>query len=136
MKPLRLPAALGLLLALAGCQTLMSGLNPEIGSYGGPQIGVDLQGVSGKVDFDCASGTIDEPVFLAKDSGAFSVKGTYRTGQAGPIKVGQIFTSQPATYAGTIVEEDMTMAVTLEDGSTLGPYTLRRGAPPQLIRCL
>jgi hypothetical protein len=93
-----------------------------------------LEGGSGTVDFDCASGTIDEAVFPG-EGGVFSVKGTYRTGQSGPIKVGQIFRSQPATYAGTITKEDMTLSVSLDDGTEVGPFTLREGAPPQLNRC-
>lgn len=132
---LRRFALLALSLALAACETLAPDLKPEYGHFGGPQIGIVLEGGSGKAEFDCASGTIDEPIFHAKE-GVFSVKGTYRTGQSGPIKVGQIFRSQPATYAGSLVKDDMTMTVTLEDGDVLGPFTLRRGAPPELNRCL
>jgi hypothetical protein len=130
----RLLALLGMPVALAACETLAPDLKPEYGHFGGPQIGIILEGGSGKAEFDCASGTIDEPIFHAKE-GVFSVKGTYRTGQSGPIKVGQIFRAQPATYAGSLVKDDMTMTVTLEDGDVLGPFTLRRGAPPELNRC-
>ena len=70
------------------------------------------------VDFDCASGTIDEAIFPG-EGGVFSVKGTYRTGQSGPIKVGQIFRSQAATYAGTIAKEDMTLSVSLSAADPL-----------------
>jgi hypothetical protein len=112
----------------------MPGLKPISGAWGGPQIGVLLEGGPGTVHFDCASGTIDEPIFPG-EGGAFSVKGTYRTGQSGPIKVGQVFRSQPATYAGTIVKDDMTLSITLEDGTEVGPFTLKQGVPPQLNRC-
>jgi hypothetical protein len=121
-------------LVLAGCETIMPGLQPKSGAWGGPNIGLVLEGGSGKVDFDCASGTIDEAVFPG-EGGAFSVKGTYRSGQSGPIRVGQIFRSEPATYAGTITKEDMTLSVSLEDGTEVGPFTLKEGAPPQLNRC-
>jgi hypothetical protein len=121
-------------LVLTGCETIMPGLQPKSGAWGGPNIGLVLDGGSGTVDFDCASGTIDEAVFPG-EGGVFSVKGTYRTGQSGPIKVGQIFRSQPATYAGTIAKEDMTLSVSLEDGTEVGPFTLKQGAPPQLNRC-
>jgi hypothetical protein len=121
-------------LVLTGCETIMPGLRPKSGSWGGPNIGVVLDGGSGTVDFDCASGTIDDAIFPG-EGGVFSVKGTYRTGQSGPIKVGQIFRSQAATYAGTITKEDMTLSVSLEDGTEVGPFTLKEGAPPQLNRC-
>lgn len=120
--------------ALAACDTMVPDLKPINGPFGGPQIGVVLESGTGTVDFGCASGTIDGPIFPG-EGGIFSVKGTYRTGQSGPIKVGQIFRSQEATYAGTIVKDDMTLAVTLEDGTELGPFTLKLGAPPQVQRC-
>ncbi|MCH8616558.1 hypothetical protein LZ016_10660 [Sphingomonas sp. SM33] len=127
-------ALVALPLALAACDTIAPDLKPAYGHFGGPQVGVVLEGGSGKVDFDCASGTVDEPIFDAKE-GVFSVKGTYRTGHSGQIKVGQIFRSQPATYSGTLVKDDMMLTVTLEDGEVLGPYKLQRGVPPQLTRC-
>ncbi|QNP43943.1 hypothetical protein H9L15_04850 [Sphingomonas daechungensis] len=112
------------------------GAGPEAcrGSFGGPQIGVVLESGAGTVDFGCATGTIDEPIFPGKD-GLFSVKGTYRTGQSGPIKVGQIFKSQEAVYSGTIVKDAMTLSVKLEDETELGPFTLTLGAPAQVVRC-
>ena len=121
-------------LALTACETIMPGLTPKSGAWGGSGIGLVLDGGSGTVDFDCASGTIDEAVFPG-EGGVFSVKGTYRTGQSGPIKVGQIFRSQPAIYAGTIVKEGMNLSISLEDGTEVGPFTLRESAPPQLNRC-
>lgn len=128
-------ALLALAVSLSACKTLMPDVRPESGVWGGPEIGVTLEGGQGTVEFDCASGTIDGPVFPGK-GGIFSVKGTHRTGQSGPIKVGQIFRSQTATYAGTLLKDDMTLSVALEDGSNLGPFTLRRGAPAQLTPCL
>jgi hypothetical protein len=109
--------------------------------WGGAHAGAVFQGGLADVQFDCASGTIDDPVYPAPD-GSFSVKGTYRTGAAGPVKVGQFFKSQDAMFSGQVakaVEKKapriMTMHVTLEDGTTLGPFTLTEGAPPQLTHC-
>ncbi len=133
MRKHRLAVAV-IALALTACDTMVPGLKPASGSFGGPQIGVLLETGAGTVDFGCASGTIDEPIFPGK-GGVFSVKGTYRTGQSGPIKVGQIFRSQEATYAGSIVKDDMALSVKLEDGTDLGPFTLKLGAPPLIERC-
>jgi hypothetical protein len=122
------------LLALAGCAALGQGPTTLSGVWGGAGIGLNLEGGLGTVEYDCASGTIDQPIPSA--GGPFSVSGTHRTGQGGPIRVGQIFTSQRATYSGTAVKGDMTLTVKLEDGSELGPFTLKQGAPPQITRCL
>ena len=122
------------LLALAGCATLGQGPTTLSGQWGGPGIGLVLEGGLGTVEFDCASGTIDKTIPSAE--GPFSAPGTYRTGQAGPIRVGQIFNSQRATYSGSTTKTDMTLLVKLEDGTELGPDTLKQGRPGQINRCL
>src|SRR5215218_1285335 len=99
-------------LALAGCAAIDAPTTLS-GQWGGPGIELVLEGGLGTVEFDCASGTIDKTIPFAE--GPFSVPGTYRTGQAGPIRVGQIFNSQRATYSGTNTKTDMTLLVKLED---------------------
>ena len=123
------------LMSVAACSTVDAKPAYLIGSWGGPHAGASFNGGLGDVQFDCASGSIDTQVFPAKD-GSFEAKGTYREGSPGPVRVGQIFRSQPATYSGTVVEGVMTLDVVLEDGSTVGPYTLTMGEQPQLTRCL
>jgi hypothetical protein len=121
---------------LALCATpVQAGTANLSGAWGGPHAAMVFQGGIADVQFDCASGTIDVPVYPAKD-GAFSARGTYRPGTPGPVRVGQVFRSQPATYSGKWTKEAMTLTVTLEDGTTIGPFTLARGAPPLLTRCL
>lgn len=132
---MRAPVLAGLAaVLLAGCETLPGEPVTLSGPWGGEHIGLVLEGAIGTIEYDCASGTIDE-VLLARD-GPFTAKGTHRTGQGGPVRVGQIFRSQRATYSGTVEKDRMTLNVRLEDGSALGPFTLVRGAPPQLTRCL
>ena len=74
------------------------------------------------------------PVLPAKD-GAFSARGTVRAGAPGPVRVGQIFRSEHATYEGHVVKQVMTLTVTLESGSAAGPFTLVEGAAPDLTHC-
>jgi hypothetical protein len=127
---------------LSACATPGNVSNHLIGIWGGPHAGLALQGGLGDVQFDCASGTIDDPVYPAPD-GTFSAKGTYRTGAPGPVKVGQFFKSQGAVYSGQIAKaaakgapQVMTLSIALEDGTALGPFTLTEGTPPQVTRCL
>ena len=122
-------------LLLAACSTLDDKPDYLIGTWGGPHIGVTFEGGLANVELDCASGTIDRPVYPVK-TGEFSAKGSIRTGTGGPVRVGQIFKSQPATYSGTVVKDMMTLRIELEDGHAAGPFTLMRGAEPQLTRCL
>ena len=106
-----------------------------VGVWGGQHVGVAFQGGLAEVRFDCAAGSIDEPVYPAKD-GSFTARGTFRAGASGPVKVGQIFRSQSATYSGKVQKHVMTLSVELEDGTSSGPFTLNESAPPQLTRCL
>jgi hypothetical protein len=121
-------------LATGGCETLENKPTHIGGLWGGPHAGIIFQGGLAEVQFDCAAGTIDDPV-PARD-GPFAVKGSYRAGASGPVRVGQIFRSQRATYSGTIAKTVMTMNVLLEDNTTIGPFTLTENQPPQLNRCL
>ena len=126
---------------VSGCNTLQGKPDHVFGIWGGPHAGLDFIGGLAEAQFDCASGTIDDPVYPTPD-GLFSVKGTYRTGASGPVKVGQYFKSQGAKYVGQIAkstEKDgprvLTLTVALEDGTSVGPFKLSEGAPPQLTRC-
>jgi hypothetical protein len=125
-----------LVVVLVFGSTALPAKSPNLaGGWAGPHAAIVFQGGLADVQFDCASGTIDVPVFAAKD-GAFSARGTYRAGKPGPVRVGQIFRSEPANYSGKLGKDVMTLIVTLEDGTALGPFTLTQGAAPQLTRCL
>lgn len=126
-----LAAALG----LSGCAMLPQPPTHLSGQWGGPHISLLLQGGLGSIEYDCASGTIDTPMIPAPD-GRFTATGTHRPGQGGPVRVGQIFTSHRATYSGRVEKDRMTLSGRLEDGTVLGPFTLTRGAPGELLRCL
>jgi hypothetical protein len=128
--------------ALSACATLEGKPQHVIGLWGGPHAGANFSGGLADLQFDCASGTIDDPIMIT-DVGPFSVKGTFRTGASGPIKVGQFFKSQDALFSGEIARgaakdspRVMTLSVALDDGTALGPFTLTEGAPPQITRCL
>lgn len=123
------------LLGLAGCSTMRPGPSALSGEWGGPHVGLVLEGGLGAVTYDCASGTIDSPIVPGPD-GRFAVTGTHRTGQGGPIRVGQMFRAYPARYAGTVIKDEMTLTVVIENSTVIGPYTLKQGVPPQLTRCL
>jgi hypothetical protein len=123
------------LLLTAGCETAEYKPPYLVGAWGGPHAAAAFNGGLGDVQFDCASGSIDKQIIPAKD-GSFQAKGTYREGAPGPVRVGQIFRSQLATYSGTVVEGVMTLNVALDDGTMVGPFTLTMGAPAQITRCL
>jgi len=126
---------LSALAAVSWAGTAFASSSFLIGTWGGEHAGIAFQGGLAEVKFDCAAGSIDEPVYPAKD-GTFAARGTFRAGATGPVKIGQIFHSQPATYSGKVQKHVMTLSIELEDGTSTGPFTLNESAPPQLTRCL
>ncbi|HEY1142840.1 MAG TPA: hypothetical protein VGE68_02275 [Sphingomicrobium sp.] len=118
--------------ALSGCVALDAGPIALVGSWGGPHIGLELDGGLGAVQFECATGTIDQPIVSGRP---FSIQGTYRPGQIGPVRVGQVFTEKRATYSGTATKTDINMTVKVEDGEVLGPFDLKLGTPAQIAQC-
>ena len=104
------------------------------GDWGGPRIGLRLDPSGGTIEYDCAAGTI-EPVVPGPD-GRFIVSGTHVTGFGGPERVGQVRPTYSASFQGTVRGNRMVLRGQVENGVELGPFTLRRGAEPGLLRCL
>lgn len=117
---------------IAGCAALPEKPVFLTGQWGGPGADLLIEGGLATVRYDCASGSIDSNLSA---TGAFSAPGSYRAGQPGPIRVGQIFTSVRATYSGSVDKDVMTLTARLEDGTVIGPHRLTQGQPGQLAGC-
>ena len=127
-------AAIALLVAVACTGPLSS--TDLLGEWGGEHIGLTVIAAGATLEYDCASGTIDEP--LNPDaSGRFEARGTFVPGKGGPAIEGEEPVAYPALHQGTTDGETMTLHVTrLDTGESLGTFVLARGAPPRVFRCL
>jgi hypothetical protein len=106
------------------------------GSWGGRHIGVELTVEGGRIEYDCAHGTIDETVVPDRE-GRFEARGTHTAERGGPVREGEKEERRPARYRGTVKGKTLTLAVTLADsGEGLGKFTLTSGAAPRLTKCL
>ena len=102
-------AALLAAVALAGCTSLPAA-RPIGGLWGGDHVGLEMGPTRGRLDYDCAAGTIDGP--LATDSsGHFSAEGTHSRGIGGPVRLGEAPPSYPAHYWGSVDGDRMTLVV-------------------------
>ena len=119
---------------LAGCTSVPAVPLAVSGEWGGARVGLHLEVSGGTVDYDCASGTIG-PV-IPDEAGRFMAKGTHSPGHGGPVRQGEVIPSFDAEYRGTVSGDRMILNVTIEPDTALGPFTLRRGATPELLRCL
>lgn len=133
-----LPFAVIAALSLAACApvTPSGAASPLTGQWGGQHVGLVLGPTGGTLDYDCAAGRIDGPVQPARN-GSFVASGTHTPGTGGPERVGEVRPSWPARYSGSVGGDWMTLRVDVSDrGIVIGPYRLRRGAEPMLMRCL
>ena len=109
---------------------------PLTGSWGGPSIALQFEGSDGKLEYDCASGSIDGPVRPDHD-GKFKAHGTHVPQHGGPTVEGQDPNVLPADYWGQVRGDQLTLSVRVPSLQlTLGPFSLRRRASARLMRCL
>ena len=108
-----------------------------VGIWGGEHVEVAFDSLgAAAVQYDCAHGRIGPPITLGA-AGALSAPGEHVREHGGPVQEGEIPDAHPAQYAGEVRGDRFTFTVTLTDSDTvLGPYTVRRGQPAQLFRCL
>lgn len=116
-----------------------SQLNPvPIGSWGGEHIQLDVTAEGAKVEFDCAAGTIDEPL-LFDPNGNFEVHGTHAIARGGPGQPGMpsLMPERPALYRGWTDGNRMHLTVILvESGREVGTFSLVLGQRAYLERCM
>lgn len=122
---------------LYGCTTSSVRSNdgsPITGAWGGPRVGLTLTETNGTISYDCAHGGLSAPV-VPDGGGHFEVGGVHVREHGGPVREGEVPDSLPARYVGRVSGDRMTLRVVVGP-DTLGPFELRFGAAPQLVRCL
>ena len=121
-------------IVLAACASTPPAGVPVTGEWGGTHVGLILTQAGGKLDYDCAAGTI-EPV-VPRRGGSFEVDGTHTPGWGGPEIEGQVLPTYRTRFSGTVRGDRMTLQGRVENGVLLGPFTLRRDTEPIIFRCL
>jgi hypothetical protein len=106
------------------------------GTWGATGIAMEVTESGAGIEYDCAHGTIDQPLLLDAD-GRFNVKGHHFPEHAGPIRDGEGAGGQPVRYTGQVTGDTMTLAVTPEGGDTaISSHTLVRGKTGRIRKCL
>ncbi len=135
MRETLLPAVVIGLAALAGCAGTIIGISTG-DSFGGVGVLLVVREAGADLEFDCAAGRIEEPMTFSAD-GTFDVDGTFTPGMGGPVREDDPPIPEAARYVGVLRGDRLTLsAILVEDGTTIGPYQLRRGEEPLLRRCL
>ena len=121
----------------SGCTSTSTSPSVDLtGAWGGDHIAMTVTDSATHVEFDCAHGDIAGRV-LVDARNQLSVAGVFIREHGGPIRVGELPDSHPARYAGSVLGNSMTLTVELTDGNeTIGPFTLTRGGPARVFKCL
>ncbi len=119
----------------SGCSSSISQID-LIGKWGGEHIGMVVSDSSAILEYDCAHGTIDEPI-IPDAEGKFEVSGVHVFEHGGPIRIDEIPDEHPALYKGHIVGNEMTLILVLTDTDTeIDTFSLTRGVEPLIYKCL
>jgi hypothetical protein len=107
-----------------------------MGVWSGEQITMTVTDTATHLEFGCAHGDIAGALTL-DGHGHFDATGTYVREHGGPIRPGELPDSHPATYAGSVSADTMTVMVRLNDtGELIGTFTLALGAPSRVVKCV
>jgi hypothetical protein len=106
------------------------------GTWGGNHIRIEVGNGSGRVEFDCANGTITGPLSL-KRNGEFSWRGYFTPEHGGPSRDDEASHRKPATYSGSINGDTMTLTVRLAGArDKIDSYILKKGSEGRVFKCL
>jgi hypothetical protein len=105
------------------------------GMWGGEHIGLWVDDKGASLEYDCARGTIDQPLKSDRE-GRFNATGTHTRESGGPATQGEKSDGHPAVYSGQVTGEVMVINVTLADTKeTVGTFELAHGRRPNLFKC-
>jgi len=125
-------AAASFALGLSGGDTKRA----QAGPWGALGIAMDVTESGARIEFDCAHGTIGEPI-LVDSEGRFDVKGLHFREHGGPIREGEESKGEPVRYVGQVTGDSMTLTIKSEGSDTaIGSYTLVHGKSGRLRKCL
>ena len=104
------------------------------GLWGGPHISIEVGAESAKLEFDCAHGVIEGPLVVDSE-GKFKLRGTLTPERGGPIRADETQRALPATYAGEIKGNTMTLTLKVSDEDDTETFTLEKGKTGKLVKC-
>ncbi|MEO6663568.1 MAG: hypothetical protein ABIN96_10350 [Rubrivivax sp.] len=110
------------------------------GVWGGQRLQLVLDANGGRLDADCANGTIGAPVTPDAD-GRFVAHGHFETHAVGPqpgdpAAPGMAGAGDPARFSGRVEGDRLWLDILPAGASTPERFELRRGVKVKRVRCL
>lgn len=130
-----LPLAFVVLIGADGCPGTTPDRLPD-GNWGGQHIGMVVTDSGAAIQYDCATGTITQPLAL-EPGGAFTWSGVHYPGHGGPVRIGEVPVGHPATYSGHATADRLTLTLSVPDlGVAPQTFELTKGGAAAVFRCL
>ncbi len=106
------------------------------GVWGGEHIRMEVNDTGADIEFDCAKGSISQPLAL-DDKGRFKVQGIYIAGTPAPVAVDGSVTASgiKATYAGTLSGSSLQLEVFIKGQNPPRTFDLVQGDQGHLAKC-
>jgi hypothetical protein len=103
------------------------------GAWGGEHVRLTVTDTGGTIEFDCAHGSLDEPLTLDAN-GRFDVSGRLIQ-EGGPTQKDESSVARPARFSGESGAERMSLQVTQQGGESAGSFSLVKDGPARLFKC-
>lgn len=103
------------------------------GVWGGDHVRLEVGSKSASIEYDCAHGAIEGPLTVDAN-GRFNLRGTHTPERGGPVRSDETPRSLPATFAGSISGDKMTLTLKLKDTED-ETFTLEKGKEGNLFKC-
>jgi len=103
------------------------------GEWGGEHVRLTVADAGGKIEFDCAHGSLVGPLTL-DGAGRFDVEGSLAA-EGGPVMKDEAANARPARYRGETDGKSMSLEVTLDSGESAGTFSLARNGRAKLVKC-
>jgi len=126
------------LVSAAACQSPIGTDDGRVavGPWGGDHIRMDVVPGGATLEYDCAHGTIDEPI-VPDSGGRFSAGGTHTFEHGGPTRIDEPENRHQARYDGRVVGDTLEITVTVIDTrQRLGTFMLTFRHAARIVKCL
>ena len=106
------------------------------GTWGGNHISMEVTEEGAQVEFDCAHGTVSEPLRV-DNQGKFRASGTHFRESAGPQRADSEDKGVPVVYSGTTDGKTATFTITNSaTDEVIGTFSLTLGKRSRIHKCL
>jgi hypothetical protein len=121
---------------VVGCGGCVTEPADPTGAWGGDHVLLQIEPLRSTLEFDCATGSVDEP-FRLDPSGGFDLGGMFSPGPVGPVRIDDPPARHPARYRGAVSGDVMRLDVERTDThDRFGPFTLRANVSARVFKCL